>query len=283
MNVRPFALSDLEAAARFCDAARARDPLVEPFGEGLSSLATGGRARLSVWRVLEGDDGKLRGIAFAAARDAATVDVYAAVDPALRRQGFGRALFGPSLGLPETLRARVFEESLAGRAFVTALGFAQHTAQLSLRLAGPARARLGQPAFFVRSARREDEAAIRRLTTEAWAGAPDVFAPRPGDEVLGADRVVWLAERDGQPAGYLAARKLGTAVAIEEVAVLPGARRLGIGRALVERALQGVSGAVLSVAEDNLAARALYDSLGFSTVARRLVYERETAITAFGG
>ncbi|HEY2031660.1 MAG TPA: GNAT family N-acetyltransferase [Myxococcales bacterium] len=285
MNVRPFALSDLEGAARFAQAARERDRFVEPFGERLSSLANGERARLSVWRVLDGDDGKVRGIAFAAARDSATLDVYAAVDPLLRRQGFGRALLGAALGLPVKLRARVAEEATAGRAFLSAVGFAHRTSQLSLQLARVTRSQRAvssatvsgppPPAIAVRPARREDEPALRRLSNEAWAGAPDVFAAQPEDEVFADDRTVWLAERGGHPVGYLAGRKLDRAIAIEELAVLPSARRLGVGSALVRQALDGRDGALLSVAEDNLAARALYERLGFTASLRRLVYERE--------
>jgi ribosomal protein S18 acetylase RimI-like enzyme len=276
MKVRPFALSDLEAAARFCELARRRDPLIEPFGERLLRLAKTERARLSLWRVVEGESSELCGIAVAAERDAAALDVYAAVAPRLRRQGFGRALLAPVLELHKALRARVVEEAVPGRAFLSSLGFAEHAAELRMErrllpswqapASGTSNLRVAQPA---------DEVAIRRLMQEAWEGAPDVFAPRPEDEVFADDRTVWLAQHDGRPAGYLAARKLGRGVAIEELAVLPGARRLGIGRALVLRAVQGAAGAVLSVAEDNGAARGLYESLGFTVSARRLVYERK--------
>lgn len=276
MKLRPFALSDLKAAARFCEEARARDPLIEPFGERLPSLAKSERARLSLWRVLEDEARELRGIAVAAEREAGALDVYAAVDPRLRRQGFGRALLAPVLDAEATLRARVDEEAEAGRAFLLSLGFAERAAQLWLQWSLTP---FGQPPPSgtpnVRRGRPADETAIRRLMREAWAGAPDVFAPRPEDEVFAEDRTVWLAERDGRPAGYLAARKLGRGVAIEELAVLPTARRAGIGRRLVLHALQGAAGAMLSVAEDNCAAHALYESLGFAVFRRRLVYQRK--------
>lgn len=289
MNVRPFARSDLEAAALFCELARARDPCVEPFGERLPALANAERARLSAWRVLDGGGGEVRGIAFAAARATGSVDVYAAVDPRLRRRGYGRALLAPSLELSATLRARVPEQAAAGRAFLAALGFAERSAQLSLQLRGRAAVSQWRPRplassqplapaasqrFEVRRASAGDEPSLRRLSSDAWAGAPDLFAPLPGDPVFAADRILWIAERDGHAAGYLAATRLGTAIAIEELAVLPVARRLGIARALVLQALQGADGAVLSVAEGNRAARALYESLGFELRARRLVYER---------
>src|SRR5205085_2150609 len=54
--------------------------------------------------------------------------------------------------------------------------------------------------------------------------------------------------------------------------VMPALRRMGIGRALVVRALKDAGGAVLSVAESNKAARALYRSLGFAQTSRRLLF-----------
>ena len=66
VTVRPFDLNDLEAAARFCEAARALDASIEPFAQRLGVLATGTRAPLEAWRVAEGEDGALYGIGFLA-------------------------------------------------------------------------------------------------------------------------------------------------------------------------------------------------------------------------
>jgi ribosomal protein S18 acetylase RimI-like enzyme len=71
---------------------------------------------------------------------------------------------------------------------------------------------------------------------------------------------------------------LGETLGIEEVAVLPDLRRAGLGRALVESALsRGATAAVLSVSESNRAARALYQELGFTQTARKLIWERRFA------
>ena len=83
-----------------------------------------------------------------------------------------------------------------------------------------------------------------------------------------------IAESEGKPIGYLSGVQLGRTLGIEEVAVLPEFRRMGIGRALVGHALARAQGAVLSVSESNAAARALYRSLGFTQTARRMVMER---------
>ena len=61
------------------------------------------------------------------------------------------------------------------------------------------------------------------------------------------------------------------------IGVAPGARRRGLGRALLARALDamratGVTAVLLDVAEDNDAARALYAAAGFRQCGRRRRY-----------
>jgi ribosomal protein S18 acetylase RimI-like enzyme len=290
VSIRPFSLADLDSAAILCDRARQRDVHVEPFAYRLGLVATGPRARLDLWRIAEDESGAVQGIAFAAERESrgrpggsAVLDVYAAVVPELRRQGLGRALCEAMLQEPAVLRARVREESAAGRAFLTSLGFAEQSAQLSLSWSARPLAELDLRAVRIRPARAEDATAIEVLSRAAWSGEPDAFAPR-SDEVAQlfaeSDRLVLLAEsgrlRNVSPVsiGYLTAVRLGPTLGIEEVAVLPEFRRAGVGRALVTFALRGVSHAVLSVAESNRAGRALYASLAFFTSARRIVCER---------
>ena len=82
-----------------------------------------------------------------------------------------------------------------------------------------------------------------------------------------------LGQLEGKPAGYLSAVWLGQTLAIEEVAVLPEYRRSGLGRALCTEALRRAQTALLTVAEQNLAARALYQGLGFQQVGRRVIYQ----------
>ena len=218
-----------------------------------------------------------------------TVELYAAVDPSLRRQGLGRALCEAALGWakqsgdPITLRARVRDGDGAapGRAFLAALGFAQVSAQLSLtwRAAAPPPAP-EVPGVRLRVLRAGDPkglADLAQLSEAAWAGAPDSFATR-ADELAQLleelERLVLVASADGRAAGYLSGVWLGKTLGIEEVAVLPELRRAGLGRALVESALsRGATGAVLSVSEENRAARALYRGLGFQQTARKLIWE----------
>jgi len=281
VTVRPFQIDDLDAAARFCEAARVLDPSIEPFAQRLSVIASGTRARLDLWRVAAGEAENLYGIAFSAVRDSAvqaTFDFYAAVHPALRRQGLGRTLSGAALGCGAILRTRVRDDSRSGRGFLRSLKFIETGAQLSLQW--KVRARLEaplMPALRIRAAAAKDASVLLRLSTEAWAGAPDTFASRADEiaQLFGDEgRVALVAESEARPLGYLAGVQLGRTLGIEEVAVLPAFRRMGIGRALLVHALRNEQGAVLSVSEANQPARALYQSLGFLQTTRRIVLER---------
>jgi len=289
VSVRELTGADLAASGELCDRLRAGDPAVEPFAQRLPIIATGPRALLDLWRVAQDEEGALHGISFAGVRESrtaegagrATADLYAAVAPELRRQGLGRALCAPALEWAAangaTLRARVREDARPGQAFLRALGFAETSAQLTLSWSPrPVEA----PALPVLRVRRigpgQAVPDLERLSREAWSGAPDSFATRSGEvaELFSEEgRLVLLAEAERRAVGYLSAIWLGRTLGIEEVAVLPDFRRMGIGRALVASALPGAAHAVLSVAESNRAARALYGSLGFSVSGRRVVHE----------
>jgi ribosomal protein S18 acetylase RimI-like enzyme len=70
----------------------------------------------------------------------------------------------------------------------------------------------------------------------------------------------------------------GPCALIEELVVDEGARRQGIGRALIQAALdwakaQGCSEVELSTEPDNLKAQAFYRRLGFESIALLLEYE----------
>ena len=279
VTIRPFEMADLDAATRFCDAARALDPSVEAFGERLGSIARGSRAVLDLWRVAAGEDGGLYGVAFAAVRESARApvyDFYAAVHPSVRRQGLARALSEPAARNGATLRARVREDASAGRAFLRALGFAETGAQLVLQWSGARIDATRVPALRIRHATRRDEQVLTSLSEQVWEGAPDAFLSRP-DEIVQLfseeDRSVLLAQSEGRPIAYLSGVQLGRTLGIEEVGVLPQFRRMGVARLLLAHALQKKEGAVITVGESNMPARALYRSLGFRQSARRLLME----------
>ena len=84
---------------------------------------------------------------------------------------------------------------------------------------------------------------------------------------------------DGGAMGFALWRVTLDEAELLTIAVHPAARRRGAGRALLEAAIAGAREAgagvlLLEVGEDNPAARALYDSTGFSTVGRRPAYYR---------
>jgi ribosomal protein S18 acetylase RimI-like enzyme len=299
LDVRAFALADLPAARALCGRARAADPAVEPFGERLADLATGPRALAQLWRVAEDARGALHAISFAALREdgpeRTSVELYAAVMPAWRRGGLGRRLLAPifawakqrSARGPVALRTRVpdLPEARGASAFLAATGFSQVAMQLYLQHSGmrlpPSRP---PPALSVRPLDARDAAALAqfaRLSDAAWEGSPDAFPSREGEAMRSASdagRLILLALLGGEPAGYLSGLRLEGALGIDGIAVLPRFRGRGIGRELLLSALRSATGrfraALLAVHEDNLAARALYRSLGFEESGRRLVFER---------
>ncbi|MCS7171711.1 MAG: GNAT family N-acetyltransferase [Aquificaceae bacterium] len=86
---------------------------------------------------------------------------------------------------------------------------------------------------------------------------------------------IWLAEEKGSVVGFVASdgnwfsKREGKVVgAIHELVVLPDYRNMGIGKALVEKAIEyfksrGLDTAELWVGDENLQALAFYKELGF--------------------
>jgi ribosomal protein S18 acetylase RimI-like enzyme len=130
----------------------------------------------------------------------------------------------------------------------------------------------------VRPARADDDLALRTLDVATWSH--DVSpGPQPTGEreFFGPDEAptdTLVAEIDGELAGYL---KLGRATPLESsrhvlmirgLAVDPAHQRRGVGRALIEAAVdvaaaRGVRRLTLRVLAPNSGARALYEACGF--------------------
>ncbi len=77
--------------------------------------------------------------------------------------------------------------------------------------------------------------------------------------------------------GFVLARVAADEAEVLTLAVMPEARRAGLGRALMVAAMEaavvrGAAAMLLEVAEGNGAARGLYAALGFSVVGRRRRY-----------
>lgn len=84
-----------------------------------------------------------------------------------------------------------------------------------------------------------------------------------------------------QPQGFLIGRVVAGEAELLTLAVDPAARRRGIGRALVRGFLEaagarGARRAFLEVAQDNVAALALYRAAGFDAVGLRRGYYRQS-------
>jgi ribosomal-protein-alanine N-acetyltransferase len=80
--------------------------------------------------------------------------------------------------------------------------------------------------------------------------------------------------------GYIAARINADELHVNNIGVWPEARRRGVGVALLGTALEaaarcGAREAVLEVRTSNLAARAMYERLGFEVVGERKNYYKE--------
>lgn len=102
------------------------------------------------------------------------------------------------------------------------------------------------------------------------------FLAAPGSFALLA---VAEAGRETGPAGFLLARTGADECDLAAMGVDPAWRRRGVGRALLEKAVEiaagrGARSMFLEVAEGNRAAVGLYRSLGFADVGRRPGYYR---------
>jgi ribosomal protein S18 acetylase RimI-like enzyme len=125
----------------------------------------------------------------------------------------------------------------------------------------------------IRAAGPADEPALRALDLATWTSLSSPAPPPPPEQPFELDGVL-LAELEDGIAGYV---KLGPVLPlasarhvleIKGLAVSPGHRRRGVGRALVEAAIREAraSGALrlnLRVLAHNTGARALYARCGF--------------------
>jgi len=123
----------------------------------------------------------------------------------------------------------------------------------------------------------EASAVLAALHADAFAEG-DVWSRQAMAELLVVPGTTALCLCDGtNPLGFVMMRVVADEGEILTIAVLQGARRSGVGRALIEAAVKAAaaSGAdrlFLDVAENNEAARALYAATGFREVGRRRQY-----------
>ena len=136
-----------------------------------------------------------------------------------------------------------------------------------------------KPVLFIRQASAEDLPRIAWLEDAAFAD------PWPFDLLayeFGHPRGFLLVASwdDAPPSGYVAFRHGGGEAEMLRLAVDPGERRHGLGRALVEHGLQRlrdqrIETCHLEVRMDNQGAIAFYQALGFARAGRRRSYYRD--------
>jgi ribosomal-protein-alanine N-acetyltransferase len=135
---------------------------------------------------------------------------------------------------------------------------------------------MGAP-WEIRSARLSDAAELvpieRRCFSDPWSATAfeELFRSPLGMGLV--------AERKGKVEGYIVARAVAGEAEILNLAVVPEARRGGLGGQLLAAGLVALGGAgarevFLEVREQNLAARQLYQRHGFRPVGLRARYYR---------
>lgn len=132
---------------------------------------------------------------------------------------------------------------------------------------------MNENAIVVRAGRPEDvpfvSALERAVFSDPWSESA-VAAHTDG-----AHLCFYIAEWAGERCGYLLGSLIPPEGEIYRVASLPTMRRRGIGDALCARFLCEAQEAYLEVRKSNLAARALYEKLGFSLIGERKNYYKD--------
>ena len=134
-----------------------------------------------------------------------------------------------------------------------------------------------RPGTGFRMAEPADRPFVARLGEAAFGHLGPGYGALLGGWVGAAEVATLVATSGGQPAGFamlgLYEHERVVRADLLALAIVPEARRLGIGRALLDRAIalaercaieRGAIELRLSVAEDNAAARALFSRAGFT-------------------
>lgn len=122
--------------------------------------------------------------------------------------------------------------------------------------------------------------AVARLFGEAPEAAQ--WSARDLAEVQASGTKIWVFSQENKVTGAIASREGGGEAEILNLAVVAAWRRQGIGRQLIEAAVEsaisaGVRRVFLEVRESNSGGRAFYSHLGFAEGGRRKNYYRQPA------
>ena len=139
-------------------------------------------------------------------------------------------------------------------------------------------------ALLLEAATLEDLAALvaleGRCHTHPWSerGVQDAIVPVAGHGAVLVLRAPWTRADDSRGIrAYCALQVVADEAHIHNLAVIPEARRHGLGRRLLRLALEiaarrGARAVHLEVRAGNAAARALYRAMGFQEVGKRVSY-----------
>jgi ribosomal protein S18 acetylase RimI-like enzyme len=221
-------------------------------------------------------DGELVGFCTLVGDDEPELELCGMVHPAHRRQGIGRALLRAALDSagrrPAATRILAICEdtSAAGRAFVAAAGgthaFSEHRMETSTRPAPSDTAKR----LDVRESTAADAGDLARIIAMSFGQTDDPTSEMIVANIAAGERY-FLARRGTEPVGAFKVFIDPPKAYIYAFGVLPGQRRYGYGREILEDILprlfaEGWTAVGLEVDADNLPAQALYRAVGFHDV-----------------
>lgn len=130
----------------------------------------------------------------------------------------------------------------------------------------------------VRPGRVQDLPAIQAILQDTPEAA--AWNPKSLEEVFELNvKYFFIAEKDGAVLGFIAGRRLLDEAEVLNLAVLPAARKKGLGRALLQVLVEAFSGegtlqVFLEVRESNRSAISFYRHAGFAQIGKRPGYYR---------
>ncbi len=213
------------------------------------------------------------------------------VHPEQRRQGLGSRVLAYVVAQDPagdtTLQCSAPGAWVAGSAFLQGNGFTSMNLDLEMCRRGAPPPAFEPPAPYTLrpyNATTSDDEAWRALHTDGYAGTHG-FQPMTADDPAAGrsapDFHMWFAEEGSAVCGLCetSATADGTAGLVESVVVESQHRGNGLGRALVVAGLrtlagQGYDSVNLGVFDVNVAAKRLYESLGFKTFAETHTWRR---------
>ena len=113
---------------------------------------------------------------------------------------------------------------------------------------------------------------LRVGIAEDWLSFRELIKQSAGAAIWADGYPSIVAETEGRILGFAMYRVVAGEGELLNLAVDPSARRTGVGRALLQAMMQQAEIWHLEVRESNVAAIALYDSLGYQKVGRRNAY-----------